>query len=670
MKPLAFLLLFALQCPLIAQRDLTTTNQPKRIALLIGNANYQHATKLSNTLNDVTSMESALRQLGFDVISVKDATLRDMDNRLDEFTTRIETGRYAVALCFYSGHGLQVNGENYLVPTDANPQREADVRYSCLNAQRILDRMEGARAATKILLLDACRNNPLPKSWGRTTGGGLAFMQAPQGTFIGFATAPGTIASDGTGRNSPYTSAILKHLNTPGLDIHQVFTRVASVTQELAAKEGKTQTPYISSNLTGDFYFANPVQTNPNPATPDPDDSAKPDSDHDGVPDAADKCPDEYGTLNGCPDSDGDGITDASDGCPFEKGVPGNRGCPQAPVIDSDNDGVLDGVDKCPQAYGKKEWQGCPDSDGDNVPDHKDNCPNQFGLASLNGCPDPNNANTYTDPLGGTFVKIKGGTFDMGSDNGSKGEKPVHRVTLSDFYMGKFEVTLAQFKSFIDDTGYNTDAEKNGDSYVVNSSGSWEEKSGVNWRHDEQGNRRPTADYNRPVVHVSHNDATAYAEWLSRKTGERYRLPTEAEWEYAAGNGTRHTKYSWGNGDPIGKKGGNVADETAKRQYSGWSAFEGYTDGYVFSAPVGAFDPNELGLHDMTGNVWEWCQDWKGDYPSGSQTNPTGATSGSNRVIRGGSWGYDPTGCRVAFRFDGTPVRRNNRVGFRLARTF
>lgn len=197
-------------------------------------------------------------------------------------------------------------------------------------------------------------------------------------------------------------------------------------------------------------------------------------------------------------------------------------------------------------------------------------------------------------------------------------------------------------------------------------------KPGINWRYDSAGNLRPENEYNHPVLHVSWNDAMAYCDWLSQKTGKTYRLPTEAEWEYAAGNGSRHTKYSWGNGEPTGKKGGNVADES-KRPGDGasWSTkFDGYNDGYWFTAPVGSCDANDFGLFDMTGNVWEWCSDWKGNYSSEKQANPIGPSSGVYRVNRGGSWSSNPLCCRVAYRYDDSPAYRNFNLGFRLARSF
>jgi formylglycine-generating enzyme len=210
------------------------------------------------------------------------------------------------------------------------------------------------------------------------------------------------------------------------------------------------------------------------------------------------------------------------------------------------------------------------------------------------------------------MVFIKGGTFQMGSSDGGSDEQPVHEVRISDFYMGKYEVTVAEFRKFVEAENYKTEAEK-GDGSTIYKNGSWSRTAGVNWRHDTEGNTQ--TDENHPVIHISWNDATAYCAWLSRTTGKKYRLPTEAEWEYAAGNGSKHTKYSWGNSDPSGKKGGNVADKTAKARFTDWTIFDNYTDGYIFTAPVGSFDPNEFGLYDMSGNVWEWCSDWYGAAP-------------------------------------------------------
>ena len=260
------------------------------------------------------------------------------------------------------------------------------------------------------------------------------------------------------------------------------------------------------------------------------------------------------------------------------------------------------------------------------------------------------------NPPSDNFVLIQGGTFQMGSTINSD-EQPVHSVTLSNFYMSKYEVTVAEFKEFIDATGYQTDADKRTSgygSYIWNGS-SWETKDGVNWKCDVGGSVRPTSDYNHPVIHVSWNDAVAYCEWRSRKEGKTYRLPTEAEWEYAAGAGANNRS-----------KWAGTNNESDLGTYAWFTSNSGSK-----THPVGEKQPNSLGLYDMSGNVWEWCSDWYAStYPSGSQTNPTGAATGSSRVLRGGSWSNYADYCRVANRCSYYANNRDNNCGFRLVRSY
>lgn len=268
------------------------------------------------------------------------------------------------------------------------------------------------------------------------------------------------------------------------------------------------------------------------------------------------------------------------------------------------------------------------------------------------------------------MVFVKGGTFRMGSDDGQDDEKPVHTVTVSDFRMGKYEVTVAEFEKFVSETGYRTEAEKGDGSYIWTGS-TWEKKAGVNWRCDAQGNVRRSSELNHPVIHVSWNDAVAYCGWLGQTTGNEYRLPTEAEWEYAARSGNKNYKYSWGNFGPEGKRGGNIADESAKRVWNcNWN-WQGYDDGFAYTSPVGSYDPNELGLYDMTGNVWEWCADWYDSeyYKKSTEHNPTGPSSGTDRVLRGSSWGSIPIDVRCASRNNSQPYNRYSSYGFRFVRT-
>jgi formylglycine-generating enzyme required for sulfatase activity len=286
--------------------------------------------------------------------------------------------------------------------------------------------------------------------------------------------------------------------------------------------------------------------------------------------------------------------------------------------------------------------------------------------------PEPARPNPQRDlPVGPELVFIPGGSFDMGSTEGEEDEKPVHTVTVSGISMAKYETTVREFAQFVAETSYKTDAEKGGTSRLWNpATNKYYDSTGIAWRHGADGRLLPASEYGHPVVHVSHNDAVAYCGWLSKKVGRVYRLPTEAEWEYAGGNGVEHTKYSWGIGEPT-EKVGNVADKTFKARFDGklnYTVFANYTDGYGYTSPVGQFKANKFGLFDMTGNVSEWCGDWYGAtyYASSSSTNPVGPATGSYRVLRGGSWYYIPQYSRVAARYGNAPSYRGNDVGFRV----
>jgi formylglycine-generating enzyme required for sulfatase activity len=307
---------------------------------------------------------------------------------------------------------------------------------------------------------------------------------------------------------------------------------------------------------------------------------------------------------------------------------------------------------------------------------------------ALQSAPATTTPSSATPTIPPTFAFIKGGTFDMGCTAEQKdcldAEKTVTRVTVSDFYLGKYELTVREFQQFINATGYKTDADKDGGSYFWTGS-TWEKKSGVNWKCDAAGNIRPSSEYEHPVIHVSWNDAIAYCNWRSEKEGlskaytisgdkvtanwnaNGYRLPTEAEWEYAARGGGKAVLF--GNGKNIADPSeiNFFSQESAKKTYSVAGNYRGKT------VPVGSLNsPNALGLHDMSGNVWEWCWDWfDSSYyaKSNNSRDPRGPDSGSFRVLRGGSWNFYPLLVRVAVRDYNAPGLRDNGIGFRLART-
>ncbi len=223
----------------------------KRLALIVGNSEYQYGGSLANPVNDARAMQETLSSLGFDVIKRENCTQKALKMAMDEFGKRLDN--YDVGLFFYAGHGVQVNGNNYLIPVDAKLDNEQDAEYDCVRADRILAKMESAGSKANIVILDACRNNPFERSWRRSgSGKGLAFMNAPSGSLIAYATAPGNTASDGSGKNGLYTSALLKHISAKGLTIEDVFKRVRKTVME---QSGNKQTPWESTSLTGDFYF-------------------------------------------------------------------------------------------------------------------------------------------------------------------------------------------------------------------------------------------------------------------------------------------------------------------------------------------------------------------------------------------------------------------------------
>lgn len=229
------------------------TNE-RRVAFVVGNSNYNDTSmKLANPVNDAADLAAKLVNLGFVVVRSLNQTKQGLENAAQLFSEKAKNAD--VALFFYAGHGIQYQGDNYLVPIDAKLPSEDYVKYNCTNANLVLDLMENAGCKMKIVILDACRNNPFARSWHRGVGnGGLGIMNAPKGTFIAFSTAPGDVALDGnTGqRNSPYTAALLKTLNKKGLSITDFFQEVL---ERVATSTNEKQTPWTSNSFRGKFVF-------------------------------------------------------------------------------------------------------------------------------------------------------------------------------------------------------------------------------------------------------------------------------------------------------------------------------------------------------------------------------------------------------------------------------
>ena len=506
----------------------------------------------------LSSITKKLENLGFTVLKHENCSQRAMKKAIDAFGRRLKS--YDVGLFFYAGHGIQVKGNNYLIPTNAKLDDENDAEYDCVRTGRILAKMESAGTRTNIVILDACRDNPFERSWNRRAkGSGLAFMNAPSGSLIAYSTSPGMTASDGTGKNGRFTSALLQHIDTPNITILQMFQRVRSTVMN---ESGNQQTPWESTSLRGDFYF------NPKRGIVVVKSTQKVDT---GLKAEQERLEQERNELERI----------------------------QAEIEERKR---VEAERKRIEAKKKK-------------------------LFAMSKRPPRPKSKKITNSLGMEFVSIKPGTFMMGSPSSEperrKNERQ-HKVTLTKgFYMQTTEVTQGQWKAVM---GKNPSKFKNcGDDC--------------------------------PVEKVSWNDAQGFIRRLNQKEGsDKYRLPTEAEWEYAARAGS---KTAFANGGISELKCGYDSNLDAVGWYCGNSNKRTH--------PVAQKQPNSWGLYDMHGNVYEWCQDWYGEYyPVSSVIDPTGPSSASLRVYRGGGWRKNARYCRAASRSRYKPGTRNGSVGFRL----
>ena len=237
---LTLLLVFVFLFPSsgLSQRGIKLkATEKKRIALVLGNGAYKIAP-LKNPANDAEDMAKALREMGFEVIHKENANRKVMKKAIKDFGRRL---RYAgIGLFYYAGHGIQVNGNNFLIPINADIETESDVEFEAVDAGRVLGKMEDAGNELNIVILDACRNNPFARSF-RSNNPGLSKMDAPKGSLVAYATAPGSVATDGTGRNGIYTKHLVKQMKTPGLKIEEVLKNVRI---DVMREPGDKQVPW------------------------------------------------------------------------------------------------------------------------------------------------------------------------------------------------------------------------------------------------------------------------------------------------------------------------------------------------------------------------------------------------------------------------------------------
>jgi len=275
-----------------------------------------------------------------------------------------------------------------------------------------------------------------------------------------------------------------------------------------------------------------------------------------------------------------------------------------------------------------------------------------------------------------TFVLVPPGKFEMGSPDDEPGHKPdesLHTVTLTDgFYLGNCEVTVGQFAAFVKATSYKTDVEKSGGGNAHTPEAVWDHHPGTWWR--KPGYFLPVEQQDsHPVVHVSHTDALAFCKWLSETHGKldnvgqvRYALPTESQWEWACRAGS-NKRFWWGDDEDVSGKVANVGDESMKAANPRWPRkMMAMNDGAPFVRAVGSYQPNPFGLHDMIGNVWEFCGSRHGAYPKEPTSDPGDLGKQESYDVRGGGWSNEPADCRCAARNADPPHFGHSNLGFRV----
>jgi formylglycine-generating enzyme required for sulfatase activity len=562
-----------------------------RVALLIGNNRYKLQDSLKNPLNDVRLLEQKLKDCGFEVIRKENLGRKDMINSVNEFYEKIKSAP-SVALFYYSGHGIQSDGENFLIPVDADIHSKSDIESESFALGRLMGKMDESQSITNIIILDACRNDPYSKGWYRGEGekGLVEIRKKPRQSFIAFATSPYDIANDGIGKNSPYSEAIAKYITEPGVSIFGVFQKVA---YEVNKKYPK-QIPWFNSSLFGDFYFKQGGGDAQKGSTADGRVEIK------------------FITTADCfIYINGDSVGVVKSGAFFSTRVfPGSYR-----------------IKAISTQYPKLSWEETFSySTGSNQEENLQLIPMHTRIAEFTGKQSqiPNgeeNAEakalrSLLDGIKYNMVFVDSGDFEMGTSGGENDESPVHKVRISSFYMSKYEVTQAQWEAIM-----GTDPSANKGCKTC------------------------------PVENVSWEDANKFIQKLNQLTGGTYRMPTEAEWEYASRGGKLRINNKFSGGVKIDKYG--------------WS----YENSGGKSHPVGRLGGNELGIFDMSGNVGEWCSDWYDNnyYKNSVSFNPIGPANARSKVVRGGSWDdYDKT-ARVFARSKFEPATKNKSIGFRLA---
>ncbi len=662
------------------------------LALVIGNARYERSP-LANPANDAKAMVRVLRARGYEVVLLEDAASAAMREALHDFAGRLGDGRDG--LLYFAGHGARLGGRQFLIPADVDPASEAEVGAAALSLETVMKALArpGARGRN-LVIIDACANFLTPNA-GDATAAVLDGTDLADNSLLALATRPGAMAEDGLGAHGVYAGALLEALAVPSRTLTAALDRAArhvsswtagrQVPMTISVLNGVqvVDTPKVSGqgyavmaqsqprgvrssreSQAAELAFWESIKGSTNPAEYEAYLQTFPDGVFAPLAKARIKLYSKTAPAPSAPKA----AEPAPKPAPEPAPAPVKKAEPAAPVIDRvEGDFIARtaaNVRAQPSTASKtlgKIARGARVEvlgqvrDGNWYQVRTDRGRTGFVAASLLlkmtapakkqqavvVQPKAPKVETPVQPAVGQFPKAAGetfrdckncpemvlvpaGSFQMGANDGDAAERPVHRVTIGkSFAIGRFEVTVGEWVE------------------CVNAGAcSYQPKVG------------PDAD-RVAVRNVSWDDIQIYIRWLSNKTGRQYRLPSEAEWEYAARGGTQ-TKYWWGNA---------IAGENANCKNCGgpWSR--------KAPAYIGTYDANPLGLHDVSGGVAEWVADCWNATHQGASSN--GAVRGENRcsqrVLRGGSWRNDATYLRSASRFFYDASVRYLTNGFRVA---
>ena len=691
--------------------DIAAAVAGQRVALVIGNASYAHAPALANPLNDASDIGAVLERLGFAVTRLENADQAALRRGLQAFALAASASEIAVV--FYAGHGIEVDQRNYLVPVDARLASDQDVEFETVPLE-LVSRAVARASGLRLVILDACRENPFAASMQRagatrSIGRGLARVEPSGETLVAYAAKEGTVASDGDGRNSPYSAALLGHLAEPGLEVGLMFRKVRDA---VLASTGGRQEPFVYGSLSsrGAYLAARPAS----PSSSSPASSSSAGAPAGSGPVSGRLTPEQlvakrlageeellfWGSVKDTGDPadvqayldqypDGRYVVLARNMLKRLAGSP--EDAPQAAAVPK---GASQGFSAAPAPAHPESLEA---SLGLKRPERGRI---QQGLTALGFDPGPADGLFGRGTRGaiGKWQSSRGvmvtGYLDAeaaktllaAAGAGASGEAARdERLTRErEHKPGRVfrdcetcpEMVVVPAGSFMMGSPSSEEGRKDDEGpvhrvtipaafavgkYEVTFS-EWEAcvagggcdgylPDDLHWGRGQ-----------RPVLEVSWEDARSYVGWLSRKTGKQYRLLSEAEWEYSARAGTTGPFHF----------GSTISTDQAN--YNGNDTYGSGRRGLFRkkTVPVGSFPANGFGLHDMHGNVSEWVEDCWHDSYLGTPSDGSAWTTGgecSKRVLRGGSWYFLPRILRSAVRYWNSTGDRYDGIGFRVSRT-